>query len=81
MSAAFVPALRLGSVILRELALDSGLRELAILQVGRLAARYEWDQHVPIAREAGISAEQIDTALHLLDEVLVGSRRETALAV
>jgi alkylhydroperoxidase family enzyme len=57
---AFIPALRLGSVILRELALDSGLRELAILQVGRLAARYEWDQHVPIAREAGISAEQID---------------------
>ena len=57
---AFVPALRLGSVILRELALDSGLRELTILQVGRLTARYEWDQHVPIAREVGISTEQID---------------------
>jgi 4-aminobutyrate aminotransferase len=28
-----------------------------------------------------ISADQIDTALHLLDEVLAGSRRETALAV
>jgi alkylhydroperoxidase family enzyme len=47
-------------VILRELALDSGLRELTILQVGRLTARYEWDQHVPIAREVGISVEQID---------------------
>lgn len=57
---AFVPVLRLGGVIMRELALDDGLRELAILQVGRLAARYEWNQHAPIAREVGISAEQID---------------------
>lgn len=57
---AFVPVMRLGGVLMRDLALDAGLRELAILQVGRLAARYEWDQHVPIAREEGISAEQID---------------------
>lgn len=36
---AFVPLLRLGGVILRELALDGDMRELAILQVGRLTAR------------------------------------------
>jgi hypothetical protein len=37
--AAFVALLRLGGVILREMALDGDLRELAILQVGRLTAR------------------------------------------
>ena len=57
---AFLPLLRLGTVVLTELALDDRLRELAILQVGRLAARYEWDQHGPIARGLGISDEQID---------------------
>jgi hypothetical protein len=36
---AFVALLRLGGVILREMALDGDLRELAILQVGRLTAR------------------------------------------
>jgi alkylhydroperoxidase family enzyme len=57
---AFVPWLRFGGALLADLALDPALRELVILQVGRLAARYEWDQHVPIARDAGVSSEQID---------------------
>lgn len=57
---AFVPWLRFGGALLGELALDPALRELVILQVGRLAARYEWEQHVPIALDAGVSAEQID---------------------
>lgn len=56
---AFVPWLRLGGALLNDLALPASLRELVILQVGRLAQRYEWDQHVPIARSAGITAEQI----------------------
>lgn len=57
---AFVPWLRLGGVLLNDLSLPASLRELVILQVGRLAQRYEWDQHVPIARSAGITAEQIE---------------------
>jgi alkylhydroperoxidase family enzyme len=54
-----VPWLRLGGTLLNELALPASLRELVILQVGRLAQRYEWDQHVPIAVAAGITESQI----------------------
>jgi alkylhydroperoxidase family enzyme len=57
---AFVPWLKLGGAILADLALDPALRELAILQVGRLAARYEWDQHVPIALNVGVTQDEID---------------------
>ncbi|MHA6796291.1 carboxymuconolactone decarboxylase family protein [Pseudonocardia bannensis] len=56
---AFVPWLRFGGVVLSDLEIDPLLRELVILQVGRLAARYEWDQHVPIAVAAGATDEQI----------------------
>ncbi|HWN33738.1 MAG TPA: carboxymuconolactone decarboxylase family protein [Pseudonocardia sp.] len=57
---AFRPWLRFGGALLNDLALDPRLRELAILRVGQLAARYEWEQHVPIALEAGVPQEQID---------------------
>jgi alkylhydroperoxidase family enzyme len=57
---AFKPWLRFGGVVLTDLALDPLLRELTILQVGRLAARYEWDQHVPIAQQCGATTEQIE---------------------
>ncbi len=40
--------------------LDARLRELAILHVARLsAADYEWVQHVSLARQAGVTEEQI----------------------
>ena len=55
-----MPWLRLGGAFLSDLALDPLLRELTILRVGSLAQRYEWDQHVPIAREQGASDTQID---------------------
>ncbi|MDN5913736.1 MAG: carboxymuconolactone decarboxylase family protein [Pseudonocardia sp.] len=57
---AFKPWLRLGGVLLNDLALAPSLRELTILQVGRLAQRYEWVQHVPIALATGVSRQQID---------------------
>jgi alkylhydroperoxidase family enzyme len=57
---AFRPWLRFSGTLLTNLALDPALRELAILQVGRLAARYEWEQHVPIALDAGVSQAEID---------------------
>ncbi len=56
---AFVPWLRFGGTLLTDLALDPLLRELTILQVGRLAARYEWDQHVAAAQACGATDEQI----------------------
>ncbi len=57
---AFRPWLRLGGVLLNDLALAPSLRELTILQVGRLAQRYEWEQHVPVALATGVRQEQID---------------------
>jgi alkylhydroperoxidase family enzyme len=57
---AFRPWLRFGGALLNDLALDPKLRELAILRVGQLAARYEWDQHVPIALDVGVSQVLID---------------------
>jgi alkylhydroperoxidase family enzyme len=56
---AYRPWLKLGGAILSDLALDPLLRELVILQVGRLAARYEWEQHVPLAAAAGATEEQL----------------------
>jgi alkylhydroperoxidase family enzyme len=58
---AFRPWMRLGAVLLSDLALDPRLRELAILRVARLEphAEYEWVQHVPIARAVGADDEQI----------------------
>jgi 4-carboxymuconolactone decarboxylase len=58
---AFRPWLRWGGVLLRDLALDPVLRELAILRVARLTphADYEWVQHVPIARAVGATEDQV----------------------
>jgi AhpD family alkylhydroperoxidase len=57
---AFVPFLRFGGAILSRLKLDPKLRELAILQVAATTdARYEWVQHVSIARQVGVTKEQI----------------------
>jgi alkylhydroperoxidase family enzyme len=57
----FRPLIRLGSSILAAQKLDGRLRELAILRVAKLSrAEYEWVQHVPIAKEAGVNDAQIE---------------------
>jgi 4-carboxymuconolactone decarboxylase len=54
------PALRLGGSILGDQRLDPALRELAILHVAQATgAEYEWVQHVPLARAAGVRDEQV----------------------
>jgi len=54
------PLLRLGGSILAQQQLSGRWREMAILHVARVSgARYEWVQHVPIARAAGVTAAQI----------------------
>jgi alkylhydroperoxidase family enzyme len=51
--------LRLGGTILSKQHLSGRLRELAVLRVAKLSgARYEWQQHVPIGRAAGITDAQ-----------------------
>ena len=57
----FRSLVRLGTAILSKQKLDGRLRELAILHVAVLsAARYEWTQHVPIAKAAGATDAQIE---------------------
>jgi alkylhydroperoxidase family enzyme len=52
--------LRLGGTILSKQQLSGRLRELAILRIASISpARYEWVQHVPIAKAAGITASQV----------------------
>ena len=51
---------RMGNALLHRCELDPGLRELAILRVGRLSrAAYEVFQHERIAREAGVADDKI----------------------
>lgn len=52
--------LRFGATILGRQQLSGRLRELAILRVAQLSgARYEWVQHVPIAKSTGVTEAQI----------------------
>jgi 4-carboxymuconolactone decarboxylase len=56
----FRPFLRFGGAVLGAMALDPVVRELAILTVAKEAeAKYEWIQHVPIAKTVGATDEQI----------------------
>jgi len=56
----FRALVRLGGDILGRQQLRPKLRELAILRVANLSqARYEWVQHVPIAKAAGATVEQV----------------------
>ena len=56
----FRPFLRYGASILGRQELSARLRELAILRVANLSrARYEWVQHVPIAKATGVTDAQV----------------------
>ena len=52
--------MRLGNSLLFHGVLPPALRELAILRVAQMTgAGYEWAHHVPIARQVGVSEEQV----------------------
>ena len=56
----FRPMLRFGASVLAQQQLSARSRELAILRVANLSgARYEWVQHVPIAKAAGVTDAQV----------------------
>ena len=58
---AFRPFLRFGGAVLGQMSLDPVVRELAILTVAKEAeAEYEWVQHVAIAKQLGVTDEQIE---------------------
>ena len=55
-----IPLLSFGQSILTKQELDDRLRELAILRVAHLTgANYMWTQHVPLAKETGVTDEQV----------------------
>jgi 4-carboxymuconolactone decarboxylase len=52
--------MRLGNSLLLHGVLPPALRELAVLRIAQMTgAGYEWAHHVPIARQAGVSEEQV----------------------
>lgn len=56
-----IPLLSFGQSILTKQELDAHLRELAILRVAHLTgANYEWTQHVPLAKETGVTDAQVE---------------------
>ena len=56
-----IPLLAFGQSILTKQELDDHLRELAILRVAHLTgANYEWTQHVPLAKETGVTDAQVE---------------------
>ncbi len=56
-----IPLLVFGQSILTKQELDAHLRELAILRVAHLTeASYEWTQHVPLAKETGVTDAQVE---------------------
>ncbi len=56
-----IPLLVFGQSILTKQELDDHLRELAILRVAHLTgANYEWTQHVPLAKETGVTDVQVE---------------------
>ncbi len=58
---AFRPFLRLGGSLLGGPEVDSRHKEIAILSVAReTGASYEWAQHEQLARNAGVSDEEIE---------------------
>jgi alkylhydroperoxidase family enzyme len=58
--ASFRPFLRLGASLLGGPEIDTRNREIAILAVAReTEARYEWAQHEQLARNAGVSDDEV----------------------
>jgi AhpD family alkylhydroperoxidase len=78
--AAFLPFLRLGNALLERAALDPKIRELAILRVAVLSgSQYEWQQHEGLAREVGVSPEQMAAISHWADSAAFDPRERAVL--
>ena len=71
---------RMGNALLNRCELDPGLRELAILRVGRLSrAAYEVFQHERIAREVGVAEDKIAALRDATVEAPVFTDQEKAV--
>ena len=71
---------RMGNALLHRCELDPGLRELAIVRVGRLSrAAYEVFQHERIAREVGVADDKLAALRDATIEAAVFSEQEKAV--
>ena len=69
--------MRMGNSLLTQAKLDARLRELAILRIASLCdSRYEWYQHAIVAKQVGVSEQQI-TAVRLDKDSQRGTFGET----
>jgi alkylhydroperoxidase family enzyme len=69
------------TAIRQECTLEGTIRELIIIQIAILnGARYEADQHIPIALREGISQAQIDALLNWRNSTLFDERTRAVLA-
>ncbi|WP_069812451.1 carboxymuconolactone decarboxylase family protein [Streptomyces sp. TP-A0874] len=58
----------------------AGIRELAILRVAELnGAAYEWNAHEPVARKAGMTAEQVGALRRGADRSALTAEQRAAL--
>ena len=75
-----IPLLSFGQSILTRQELDARLRELAILRVAHLTgAKYEWTQHVPIAKETGVTEAEVDAVPAGADSEIFGNLEKKLL--
>ena len=73
------PVMKLGGTLLGKLQLDPKVRELCLLRAVKLeGGEYEWEQHVPIARDLGCSHAQIAALEDDDDTALCFDAREKA---
>jgi alkylhydroperoxidase family enzyme len=71
--------MRMGNSLLTQAKLDARLRELAILRIASLCdSRYEWYQHAIVAKQVGLSEQQI-TAVRLDKDSLIFNDQERAV--
>ncbi len=69
------------TAIRQRCALPGSIRELVIIEVAHLnGARYEAEQHVPVALREGLTAEQIGALPDWQESVLFGPAERAALA-
>ncbi|MFZ3131064.1 MAG: carboxymuconolactone decarboxylase family protein [Desulfosporosinus sp.] len=71
--------MRMGNSLLTQAKLDARLRELAILRIAYLCdSRYEWYQHEILAKQVGVSEQQI-SAIRLDKNSMVFNDQERAV--
>lgn len=72
--------IKLGNSLMSKAELSPRLRELAVLRIASLLnSSYEWNQHIPIALETGVTREQISDILRWEESARFSAKEKTVL--